>query len=201
MRQHPASILFCALLLVSLAGCGGRAYVYDNAPLDALSAAAETKADDDVTVRASVPGREDTEALFGVDLYAQGIQPVWLEITNGLEGNARYAPVSTDGNYFSPLEVAWKFRGGYSDDAEFELQKRLYLAAMPRYIPPGETRSGFVYTHLDNGAKGFNVDVHSLGSAHLFTFLLRVPGFTPDYANIDFEAMYEKIVPPDPNKG
>jgi hypothetical protein len=63
---------------------------------------------------------------------------------------------------------------------------------MPRYIPPGETRSGFVFTHLDNGAKGFNVDVTTLGDSHLFTFLLRVPGFTPDYANIDFATLYDE---------
>ena len=191
MHKHPASILIFALLFC-LAGCGGRAYVYDESPLAGLRAAAETQSDDGVTVRAAVPGRDDTEALFGVDMYAEGIQPVWIEVTNNLERNARYAPVSTDRDYYSPLEIAWKFRGGYSDEGEFELQKRLYLGAMPRYIPPGETRSGFVFTHLDNGAKGFNVDVHSLGETHLFTFLLRVPGFTPDYANVDFAKMYEE---------
>ena len=189
-RQKHGVTLLLTLLLASLAGCAGRAYVYDEAPLAGLRDAAQTQADGGVTVAAAVPGRDQAAALFGVDLYAEGIQPVWLEVRNDRPDTVRYAPVSTDHDYFSPLEVAWKFRRGYSDEAEFELQKRLYLSAMPRYIRGGETRSGFVFTHLDNGAKGFNVDVHAAEDSQLFTFLLRVPGFTPDYANIDFQTIY-----------
>jgi hypothetical protein len=98
--------------------------------------------------------------------------------------------VSTDRDYFSPLEVAYKIRAGYSKEARIEMERYFNGLAMPRYIDPGETRSGFVFTHADNGAKGFNVDVFSAGDSFHFTFLLRVPGFVPDYANIDFESIY-----------
>jgi hypothetical protein len=66
---------------------------------------------------------------------------------------------------------------------------------MPRYIDPGETRSGFVFTHADSGAKGFNVDVFSGGKSHNFTFLLRVPGFEPDYARLNLREMYGDDIP------
>jgi len=188
---HRLALLVITLLAAALVGCGGRAYVADDTALGALGAAAETQSDGIITVSATVPGREQVRALFGLDLYAQGIQPVWLEIKNdGGGGDARFAPVSTDRYYFSPLEVAYMNRGGYSKKGKADMERRFYSTAMPRYIGAGETRSGFVFTHLDNGAKGFNVDVYAEGKAYLFTFLMRVPGFEPDYANVDFGAIY-----------
>jgi hypothetical protein len=151
---------------------------------------AESQSDGAVRVSAAVPGREETAAIFGIALYDQGIQPVWLEIENSGTEQVRYALVSTDSEYFSPLEVAYKNRGGYSDEARIEMERYFYGLAMPRYIDPGETRSGFVFTHADNGAKGINVDLFSPDGSFHFTFLLRVPGFVPDYANIDFDSIY-----------
>ena len=102
----------------------------------------------------------------------------------------RYAPVGTDRFYFSPLEVAYKNRGGFSDEARAEMERRFDRLSMPRYIDAGETRAGFVFTHADSGAKGFNVDLFGSGESLHFTFLLRVPGFEPDYARVDFDTIY-----------
>ncbi len=182
-----------ALLLgisVLCTACGGRVYVYEPVASTEIDTRLESQSDKTVRVSAVVPGREETEAIFGIALYDQGIQPVWLEIENTGSEYVRYAMVSTDPEYFSPLEVAYKNRSGYSDAARIEMEQRFHGLAMPRYIPPGETRSGFVYTHADHGAKGINVDLFSDDESFHFTFLLRVPGFVPDYANIDFESIY-----------
>ncbi|MCJ7557229.1 MAG: LssY C-terminal domain-containing protein [Gammaproteobacteria bacterium] len=161
-------------------------------PLDpaSLRERAESQSDVAIRVSAAVPGHQETESLFGIDLYDQGIQPIWLEIENTGDTPARYAPVGTDPYYFSPLEVAYKNRSGLSDKGRSELERRLDTMAMPRYIEAGETRSGFVYTHAALGAKGFNVDVFGSSGSHNFTFLLRVPGFVPDYANFDAASIY-----------
>jgi len=191
MRESWLAINFTLLALsVVLAGCGGRAYVHEVIDLDDFRARAETRSEGPIRVSAAVPGRQQTEVIFGLDLYEQGIQPVWLEIENTGETMARYAPVSTDPYYFSPLEVAYKNRGGYSDEARADMERHLHAQALPRYIDAGETLSGFVFTHVDDGAKGFNVDVFSSGESYQFMFLLRVPGFVPDYANIDFASIY-----------
>jgi len=181
------AVLTCTALV---SACGGRAYVHESVDLDDFRARAKTQSEGPIRVSATVPGRQETEALFGIDLYDQGIQPVWLEIENTSETAARYAPVSTDPYYFSPLEVAYKNRGGYSDEARTDMQRNFYAQALPRYIDAGETTSGFVFTHTDKGAKGFNVDVFGSGESYHFMFLLRVPGFEPDYANIDFASIY-----------
>jgi hypothetical protein len=178
------------VLSVLCVGCGGHAYVYEPVASIEIQGRAESQSDGAVRVSAAVPGREETAAIFGIDLYDQGIQPIWLEVENNGPEPVRYAMVSTDSDYFSPLEVAYKNRGGFSDEARIEMERRFNELVMPRYIDPGETRSGFVFSHADNGAKGFNVDLFTSGDSMHFTFLLRVPGFVPDYANVDFESIY-----------
>jgi hypothetical protein len=184
--QHSAAIV-CALLLAS---CGGRAYVYEETDLANLRARSESQTEETVQVTAAVPGREETAAIFGVQLYDKGVQPVWLEVRNNGPEQIRYAPVSTDRFYFSPLEVAWSNRRWFSNTGRAEMNRRFDELAMPRYVDPGETRSGFVLTHADYGAKGFNVELFGPDESYSFTFLLRVAGFVPDYANVDFDAIY-----------
>jgi hypothetical protein len=181
---------------IVLDGCGGRAYVYGSLDPASLRERAESQSDGSVTVSAAVPGRQETEALFGIDLYDQGIQPVWIEIENKGASLVRYALVGTDPYYFSPYEVAYKNRGGLSGEGRSELELRLDALAMPRYVGAGETRSGFVFTHSSSGAKGFNVDAFGSRISYNFTFLLRVPGFVPDYANFNAASIYaaDKVV-------
>jgi len=189
-RPLAAKLVFLSLCSLLLAGCGGRAYVYQSVDDVDFRSHSETQSEGPVRVSASVLGREETENVFGLSLYDQGIQPVWFEVENKSADQIRYAPVGTDRFYFSPLEVAYKNRGGFSDEARAEMEHRFDRLSMPRYIDPGETRSGFVFTHADFGAKGFNVDLFGSGESLHFTFLMRVPGFLPDYANVEFDSIY-----------
>jgi len=191
-KSVPATLLLAITCAAFLAGCGGRAYVREAVDLTEIRGRAETRTDGPIRVSTAVPGREETTQIFGIDLYDQGIQPIWLEVENSGTDQARYAMVSTDHAYFSPFEVAYKNRSGYSDEARVEMERYFNELSMPRYLDPGETRSGFVFTHADAGAKGFNVDLFSSGDSFYFNFLLRVPGFVPDYANVDFDSIYSE---------
>jgi hypothetical protein len=189
-KVRPYRLLTTLALAAGLAACGGKAYLHEHFDPAGFLAAAERQSQGPIEVAAAVPGREETEQIFGIDLYGQGIQPVWLQIENASDRIVRYAPVSTDPEYFAPLEVAYKNRRGYSDEAREAMNERFHDLAIPRRIEPGETASGFVFTNADQGAKGFNVDVFGGGQSHSFTFLLRVPGFEPDYARIDLKSLY-----------
>ena len=138
-----------------------------------------------------MPSAEETRALFGLDLYAQGIQPVWLHAENSGDWRIRVALRSVDDDYFSPLEVAWLNHGGHTKDARAAMDRWFYEHQMPRYVYPGESASGFVFTHLAPGSKGFNVDVNQRQQAYSFTFLVPIPGFNPDYMDVDFGTLYE----------
>ena len=184
--------LWAAVFIVGLciSGCGGRSYLVDPFDPTPVVDRAETQTEGNIRVSAAVLGESETEAIFGLSLYDQGIQPVWLEVENSGPAIARYAPVSTDRIYFTPNEIAYKNRGGYSDTARTAMESRFLELEMPRYIDPGETRSGFVFTHVREGTKGFNVDVFTNSEVHSFTFLIRVPGFVPDYADLNPDGLY-----------
>jgi hypothetical protein len=191
MRKNPLGALVLVVACAAIvASCGGRAYVHEVMDLTEIRGRAETQTKGPIRVSAAVPGREETTKIFGVDLYDQGIQPIWLEFENSGTAQARYAMVSTDHYYFTPFEIAYKNRSGYSDEARAEMERYFNDLTMPRYVDSGETRSGFVFTHADAGAKGFNVDLFSAEGSFHFNYLLRVPGFVPDYANIDVESIY-----------
>ncbi len=190
VRGHPLAWLTALMACFCVSACGGRSYLVD--PFDAkpVMERAETQIAGDIRVSAAVLGESETEAIFGLSLYEQGVQPVWLEVENTGSTIARYAPVSTDRFYFTPNEIAYKNRGGYSDAARTAMENRFLDLEMPRYIDAGETRSGFVLTHLREGTKGFNVDVLTDAEVHSFTFLIRVPGFVPDYADLNPDGLY-----------
>jgi hypothetical protein len=153
---------------------------------------AQTQSELDITVSATVPGPEETEALFNLPLYDRGIQPVWLEVRNDSAELIRYAPVGTDPEYFSGQEVAYVHRSGFSGEGMEALNQHFYDVTMPRRIPAGETRSGFVFTHAHPGTKGFNVDLFgpARDSDLSFTFFIEVPGFEPDHSEAFYEALY-----------
>jgi hypothetical protein len=143
-----------------------------------------------VTVSAAVPSTQETVALFGVDLYARGIQPVWLKVENRTDYMIRVALVSIDRSYFSPMEVAYIHRKGFSKKARAKMERHYHELRMHRQVEPGTTGSGYVFTHAEPGTKGFNVDVYGSEQDHRFTYFIEVPGFTPDHAEVDFDDLY-----------
>jgi hypothetical protein len=181
-----------ALLLIA-SGCASQSFI----PPTAADAATfisrgSTQTEGSVRVTAAVPSAEETEAILGLDLYSQGIQPVSLIVTNLGEKSARVALVSVDEEYFSPLEVAWQNRKPYSKEGRVAMERWFYENQMPRRIPAGETRSGFVLTHLTRGTKGFNVDVYTADESYNFTFFIPIPGFRADFMDVDFNNLYSQ---------
>ena len=195
MRIKSASIraLFFSSFSASLLSACAIA-PYQPAELDSVPFRdrTQTQTEGPVTVSAAVPGPEETRALFDVSLYDSGIQPIWLKVDNGTDTWIRYAPVGTDREYFSPEEVAYVHRGDFSKEGKVAMNHYFYEMGMPRRIPPGETRSGFIFTHAHPGTKAFNVDLFgsSRESDLSFTFFIDVPGFQPDHSDAYFEELY-----------
>lgn len=116
-----------------------------------------------VQVRVAVPGREETEALFGLPLYDRNIQPVWIEVVNNGDSELRFAPVGTDPLYVPPFEVAYTHRSGFSSADRSEIEAHLHQHSMRRNIEARQTGSGFVFTQLRPGTKGVNIDLFRSG--------------------------------------
>ena len=176
-----------------LSACASAPYEPGSLSSVSLRERAQVQSGPQITVSAAVPGPEETEAIFNLPLYDKGIQPVWLEVKNETESMIRYAPVGTDPEYFSGQELAYVHRGGYSKEGLEALNQYFYDMVMPRRIPSGETRSGFVFTHAHPGTKGFNVDLFGAASDSdlSFTFFIDVPGFEPDHSGAFLESLYQ----------
>lgn len=80
-------------------------------------------------------------------------------------------------------------RKKFSNQGYVDMERWFYTNAMERFIPPGESRSGLVYTHLVPGSKGVNLDIFFNLEAYSFTFFVPMPGFTADYRRVDFASL------------
>jgi len=181
------SLRLAALLLpFCLAGCAAG---FDPKPMASVPFRdrAVTLADSGVRVTTAVPDAKETRELFGVSLYKKGIQPVWIEIENSTGADVLFLPFGVDSDYYSPLEVAALNR---KRSARQQAEQLFFLNGVDLAIRPGETRSGFVFTNLDQGTKAFNVDIFNDDDTWQFTFFVSVPGLATDHGNVDFKTLY-----------
>ena len=183
--------LLLALSIFLLVSCGTQKY--NGADVDTASFLRRslTLADGPLRVTAAVPDADETRALTGLDLYSDDIQPVWLKVENNGSTPARISLWSVDRNYYSPIEVAYMNRKPFSGNGYADMERWFYDNGLTRFVPPGESRSGLVFTHLVEGTKGFNLDIVSNRVSHSFTFFVPMPGFVADYMEVDFAALYD----------
>jgi hypothetical protein len=152
---------------------------------------AVTLVDNDVRVSAVVLSEDETELIFAADLYARGIQPIWLEIENNEEFTVRFLAIGLDPEYFAPLEASYISRFRWAKYANEQKDEHYLSMALGEHIQAGTTRSGFVFSHLEHGTRVFNVDI--IGKDHdlrTFSFTTQVPGLETDYREIDWAKLY-----------
>jgi len=183
------SLILGAALLIG--GCAGLPYTPELQDSSAFFSRTIIKEEGGIRVHAAVPDAAEAAEYFQLPLYDKDVQPVWLSVENNTDRPVRLMHWSIDPDYFSPLEVAWMFRNGYSKEGKAEIERTLYNAAIDRRVDPGETLSGFIFTHYKPGTKGFNVDVISgKPDSYSFTFFVPMPGFIADYMTVDFQNLY-----------
>jgi hypothetical protein len=159
---------------------------------------AQTQQEGNVTVTAAVLSADEAKAAFDLKLYKKDIQPVWIEIENRDDEPLWFLPFGIDPDYFPPLEVAYMHHSWHGKKAKKKMDRYFFDNSIGLYVGPGSTRSGFVFTHLDEGTKGFNVDLITEDkTVSTFTFFIQVPGLRIDHHEVDFETLYpaEEIVP------
>ena len=180
-----------ALCLLAVAGC---ASVENKTPetSETYLDRAQTQTEGPIRVIAAVPSAKETQQLFGAPLYQRNVQPVWLEIENKGSVSVRFLPVGLDPFYYTPIEAAHVSKEGNQGGNNTARVRRFHSEGMGAMaVPPGATRSGFVFTSLDEGTKTFNVDLVSDDKeAYLFTFFIPVPGLRVDHQNVDWDNLY-----------
>lgn len=128
---------------------------------DALRVRAERSENDGIRVTATLLTPDEIDAVFGVDLLAKGIEPVWMEIENTRDQQVYFLISGMDPEYFAPLEVAHLFRKTFGDERNDRVSDHLVSLAMDyrAAIEPGTAVRGFAYTNATAGAKVLDVDL------------------------------------------
>lgn len=185
--------------IVLLEGCASPQTAAISIPDGDWKARIEQQTSGTITVSAAVPSAKESRELFGRPLYKEGIQPVWLEITNRGDTAVTFLPVGLDPQYYTPLEVANADLDTRKDSEQKPLVDPFYLnqGIGALRVNPGETRDGFIFSKLDEGTKAFNVDIGSITpegkpSFETFTFFIPVPGLAIDHYNIDWASLYSE---------
>lgn len=177
------------LALLPVPGCAR----YRPEPVDprVLAQRAETDAIDGVRVTVAVPGDAEASALFGVDLAAARIQPVWLQIENGTDAEYWFAPVALDPGYFTPREAARRCEFWFGGSANERMRRDLVAAEIPTLVPPHGQATGFLFTRHERGMKVINIDLIGRAGFRHFVFIVEVPGFRPDVTPGKFDTLYD----------
>src|SRR5919106_2516536 len=179
--RRRAGCLAVALIALALGSC-------TNPQPAALSEVAyETRAvtqqRDGLAVAAAPLSDHESRAVFGVPLASFDVQPVWIRIVNRSAWPRWFFPASVDPDYYPAYEVARRVASFTTPSVE-QLYLRLSERAIKPFVMPGETVSGFVYAHSDEGFKAFNVDVAGHHEIESFHYAVPIPGL-----QIDADAM------------
>lgn len=178
----------------------------------------QTASDGEITVAAAVLGPEETRRALGVDLYARGIQPVYVKIDNQSSSTFIFFERCVDPHYFSPLEAAYQahisvmgpfYQYGLGSAVMWPLLPFVPIRAitaarangqMDEYfddagignesLSPGEQLDGFIFTHIDPGTKKIPVTLYGAEEKRTFTLLVKVPETLVDRDLVEFEAAY-----------
>lgn len=180
--------LLLGLSLVFISGCA----TFQPKPFDETTylSHAVTKSNGDITVAADILTREETKEVFGYDFIDEDIQPIWIKIENRSRDPYWFVPHRLDPEYYSAMEAANIGYGSRSTEANKKIYDHFYDVRMTRYIPPGETRKGFVFTKFEQGIKHLIIKVIGK-STKRFIFALEIPGPEMDYQQVHFERLYK----------
>ena len=186
--------LVAFVFVLSLAGLGAGCATFAPNPAErsGFMQRSQTQNEDRVSVTVAVPSAGEAATIFGVPLDKKGIQPVWIRIENRDEIGYIFIPADMDANYFSPQEVAWMSRSGFSSHSKSDMQVYFDEQSMRLYVPAGKTVEGYVHTNKDYGVKYLSVVLYRPGRTRIFEFVVEVPGIQADYTQVDFDA----VVPP-----
>ena len=177
---EPARLrLICGMLCLVLAGCSNwRAP--PPADIGTIRERAVTQTVRGVGLSAAVLGSEDSRRMFGHDVNATGVQPVWVEVENNTSQFLWLLRTGSDPDYFSPLEVAWSFHAMLSSEANSRLDQHFHAMSFENPILPGTTVSGILFTNPHRQVKFLNVDILGEGQIFAFTLFPLVPEDVPD---------------------
>lgn len=174
-RLYPAlASLIMALLFIVLTGCASWQIPpgFDDAVLRNRAVSKEVSG---VKLSAAVLSSDDSQRMFGVNINATGVQPVWIEVENSTSQVLWLLRAGTDPDLFSPLEVSWSFHKSFANETNARLDDHFDKMSFQNPIAPGTTQSGIIFTNPHRNTRLLSIDILGQGRLFPFTLFLTVP--------------------------
>ncbi len=185
----PAGLILF-ILLGGLWGCH-KFTPPQHAASQPFEARLQTEKQGDISVSIAIPTWEETQDIFGTDLYVKKMQPVWVQVENRSKHQLAILQTSIDPEYYSPNEAAYKTKEGYSSGAQWDREVFFQKKSLPLSLPPHSKASGYVITHRDEGAKYVTLDILTETNLKRFQFLVELPIQPGEYSKIDLNQLYQ----------
>jgi hypothetical protein len=191
LRFRPVAVLgvtgVAGVLAVAMGSCepwlSFTPFAPRGLPEGLLLQRAQSQVQQGLRVSLTALAADETRRVVGFDLASRGIQPVWVKVVNREDLRYFVPPITIDSEYFSPLEVAWQGRRLLATAENRRIEQHLHRLALPAFVEPGSSISGYVFTNLDEGVKYANVELVGAGRRKVrrFSFLAPVPGLRTDF--------------------
>jgi hypothetical protein len=180
-----AGISAAFVVLTLLAGCGS----FRPQPLAEIPFQGRTETEERNGLRVSVAvlSREETRNAFGVDLYAEQVQPVWIHIENDTEKPLWFMMHGLDPNYFSAREAAYKSHLRFRLGTNRRIDEYFERLGINPIVPAKGATSGFAFSHVKLGTKEVRVRIFGPSRVEDFHFYVKVAGFVADSYAVTWE--------------
>ena len=136
----------------------------------------KTKVDGNVKATIAVLTKKEGKQVYGVDLSLKWIQAVWIEVENKDDYAYWLLSSALDPEYYSPAEVAYASHIPLAGTYNKKIDTHFKALNFQNPILPNTTASGFILTHMDEGAREVDIDLIGHHSVKNFTFFVPVPG-------------------------
>ena len=145
----------------------------------------QTKTIDRVTVSACILPDEEARRRYGANLAKNGVQAVWLRVSNKTPDENWLLASHMDPDYYTADEAAYLFRRLWSGAENERLQQHFRDLAMRARLEPGKTYEGHVLIPRSEGGRFVEVITNGNGRVRRFGFPLRTPDGHFDFEKID----------------
>jgi len=186
-------MLILSMLGLTLTGCAGwqpPPAGFDDSVLRVRAVTAEVRG---VKLNAAVLSSGDSQRMFGANINAAGVQPVWIEVENTTGQMLWLLRSGTDPDLFSPLEVAWSFHTSFANETNAQLDDHFHSLSFQNPIAPGTKQSGVIFTNPHQQSRLLNIDILGQGQLFPFTLFLTVPDDQTDNHAIALDNVYQLI--------
>jgi hypothetical protein len=175
----------CAIAVAVIVGCA----TYQPRPLAEVpfGGRIQTAERSGLRVSVAVLSRDEAQDVFGVDLYAEGIQPVWVRIENDTEKHWAFMLHGLDPNYFSAREAAYRSHLFLRPGTNRKIDRHFSRLGINPIVPRMGETSGFAFSHAKLGHREVRIRLFTAKQIEDFEFYLMVPGFVSDAYNLSWE--------------